>query len=80
MNQRYNDNKKTKAERKSASDLENLRILLENSAEGLGSRREHCWSYIVSAFENTTKNLVVQGRVQLEHSSHIVKVGVEATC
>ena len=29
---------------------------------------------------NTTKYLVVQGRVQLEHSSHIVKVGVEATC
>ena len=24
--------------------------------------------------------LVVQGRAQLEHSSHIVKVGVEATC
>ena len=24
--------------------------------------------------------LMVQGRVQLEHSSHIVKVGVEATC
>ena len=26
-----------------------------------------------------TLNLVVQGRVQLEHSSHTVKVGVEAT-
>ena len=37
-------------------------------------RREHCWSYVVSAFENTTKNLVDQGRVQLEHSSQIVKV------
>ena len=24
--------------------------------------------------------LVVQGRSQLEHSNHIVKVGVEATC
>ena len=35
---------------------------------------------VVSAFENTTKNLVVQGRVQLEHSLHIVKIGVEATC
>ena len=46
MNQRYNDNKKTKAERKSASDFENLRILLENSAEGLGSRRERCWGYV----------------------------------
>ena len=71
---------KSKAARYSAKDLKNLRILPENSAEGLGSSREHCWSYVVSAFENTTKNLVVQGRVQLEHSSHIVKVGVEATC
>ena len=41
---------------------------------------EHRWSYVVSAFENTTKNLVVQGRVQLKHSSHIVKVSVETTC
>ena len=24
-------------------DLKNLRILLENSAEGIGSRRECCW-------------------------------------
>ena len=53
--------------------------LSENSAESLGFRRERCWSYIVSLFENTPKILVVQGRVQLEYSSHIVKVGVEAT-
>ena len=38
-------------------------------------RGECCQRYIVSVFENTPKNLVVQGRVQLEHSSHIVKVG-----
>ena len=38
------------------------------------------WSYVVSAFETTTKNLVVQEKMQLEHSSHNVKVGVEATC
>ena len=37
-------------------------------------------TYVVSAFENTTKKLVVQERVQLEHSSHIVKVGVKDTC
>ena len=35
---------------------------------------------LVSFFENTPKNLVVQGRVQLEHSSHIIKTGVEAKC
>ena len=60
-------------------DLKNLHILPENSAEGLTPRRallELC----IMFFENTTKNLVVQGRVQLEHSSHMVKVSVEATC
>ena len=57
-----------------------LEILLKNSTEGLRSRREHRWSYVLSAFKNTTKNVAVQGRVQLEHSSHIVKVGVKATC
>ena len=38
----------------------------------------HYWHYIVSAFENTPKNLMVQERVQSEHSSHIVKVSVKA--
>ena len=28
---------------------------------------------VVSVFENTSKNLVVQGRTQLEDGSHIVK-------
>ena len=62
----------------SARDLKNLRILPENSAEGFMSRRQHCGSYIVSVFENISKNLLVQGRVQFEHISHI-KIGVEAT-
>ena len=70
--------KKAKAARYSARDLKNLRILPENSAEGFMSRRQHCGSYIVSVFENIPKNLLVQGRVQLEHISHI-KIGVEAT-
>ena len=79
-----------KATRKSARDLKNLHILPANSAEGLRSRRERCWGY-VSTYENTPKSyhisplivaatLVVQGRAQLEHSSHIVKVLVKATC
>ena len=61
-------------------DLKNLHILPEDSAEGFGSMIEYCWSYVVSTFENTTENLVAQGRVQLEHSNHIVKISVEATC
>ena len=46
-------------------------------SRGLGSTREGCWCYVVCLWE---PHLVVQRRVQLEHSSHIVKVGVEATC
>ena len=69
MSEVYNDIiKKAKSARYSAKDLKNLCVLLENLAEGLRSRKEHCWSYAVSAIQNTTKNLVVQGRVQLEHS------------
>ena len=64
--------KKAKALRYSARDLKNLRILPENSAEGLRSRRQHCWRYIVSVSDNTPKKLVVQRRAQLEHNSHIV--------
>ena len=81
MSQRYNDNiKRPKPLRYSARDLKNLRILLENSAEGLRSRRERCWHYVVSVFEYTPKHFVVHGRKQLQHSNHIVKVGVKATC
>ena len=69
-------------------------FFLENSVGCLGSRKENYWHYI-SVFENTPKKLisksnfslkllqlylVVQGRVQLEYSNHLVKVGVEATC
>ena len=42
------------------------------------SRSEHCGSYIVSVVQNIPKNLLVQGRVQLERISHI-KIGVKAT-
>ena len=81
MNQIYNGNiKKGKVARYFAKNLSNLCILPENSTEGLGSKRKDCWSYVVSAYENTTKNLVVQEKVKLEHSSQIVKVDVEATC
>ena len=62
----------------------NVCILPENSVKGLESRRERSWGYL-SVYENTIKKfpqlyLAVQGRAQLEHSSHIVKVGVETTC
>ena len=52
--------------------------MLENLAVGLGSRRA-LLRYVVSVFENTSKNLEVQRRVQLEYSIHIVMVRVDAT-
>ena len=82
--------KKAKAARYSARDLKNLLILLENLAGALGTRRECCLGYI-SIFENTPEKLilksifplkvaatlVVQGRTQLEHINHMVKVAVK---
>ena len=70
--------KKAKAARYLAWDLENLCILSENSAENLVSKRQCCWGY-VSVSENTPEKLsqlylMVQGRAQLEQSSHIVLV------
>ena len=87
MSQRYHErpkHKKAKAARYLPWDLEHLCILSENSAENLVSKRQCCWGY-VSVSENTPEKLsqlylMVQGRAQLEQSSHIVKVGVEATC
>ena len=72
--------KKAKAARYSARELKSLCVLPESSTDGLGSRRERCWSYAVSVFENTPKNLVVRGRAQLEYNSHTVTVCIEATC
>ena len=79
--------KKGKAARYSARDL---RILLIFQQGALGTRRECCLGYI-SIFENTPEKLilksifplkvaatlVVQGRTQLEHINHMVKVAVK---
>ena len=52
MSQRYNNNiQKAKAARYSARALQNLCILPENWAEGLGSKKEHWWSYIACLWE-----------------------------
>ena len=68
-----------------ARDRKNIRILPENSAgeSAAGvtylSMRVHPKSCRIFPLK-ISSTLMVQGRVQLEHSSHIVKVGVEATC
>ena len=75
--------KKAQVKRKSARDLKNLSILLKNSTDGLESRSEHRWGYVSMRIHSKCGRifplkvgLVVQGRIQLEHSSHIVMVGV----
>ena len=80
MNQIYNNNIKRSKLQDILLGILKLCIFPKNLAKGLGSRKEHCWSYVVSAFGNTNKNLMVQERVQLEHSSHIANVGVKGTC
>ena len=75
MSQRYNDN---------SWDYKNLHILLENLAQDVGSRRKHCWVYTQNVAASSPWKLpqlylMVQGRAHLDHCSHIVKVGVEAT-
>ena len=62
MSQRHNDN--TKRPKLKENQLGILGIssrefthFAENSAEGLGSRRECCWGYI-SIFEYTSKKLL----------------------
>ena len=74
MSQRYSDNIERPKPQDFQTDLKNLCILPENSIESLGSRRKYHWRYAVSVFGNTPKNLEVQGRTQLEHSSRIFKV------
>ena len=77
MSQRYDNIKRPKLQ---DTQLGILKIYAFCQKVQQRFRREHCWHYVESVFENTPKNLVVQGRVQLEHSSHIVKVGVNDTC
>ena len=62
MSQIYNDN--TKRPKSKENQLGILEVssrefmhYVGNSAEGLWSRREHCWGY-VSIFENTPKKLL----------------------
>ena len=69
-----------------AGDCKNLRILAENSAgestAGVThlSMRIYQKSCHIFPLKVSATYLMVQGRAQLDHSSHIVKVGVKATC
>ena len=77
MSQRYNDNiKRPKPHDTQLGILEiyTFCLKIQQRASGPGESVGGVMQYV---YENTPKNLVVQGKVQLEHSSHIVKVGVK---
>ena len=58
MSQKYHDNtKRPKPQGTQLRDLKNLCILLKNSTEGLGFRRNHCWGYI-PVYGNTLEKLL----------------------
>ena len=48
--------------------ISKIYALPENSAGGLGSRRECCWGY-VSVFENTTEKLIFKSILNLKVAS-----------
>ena len=61
MSQIHNDNKKRPKPKENQLGILGISSrefthFAGNSAEGLGSRREHCWGYKY-VFENTPKNL-----------------------
>ena len=82
MSQRYIGNaERSKQKENQQGILKNLRIMLENSAEGLGPGESAAGvTYLSMRTHSKLQQLyiVVQGRTQLEHSSFIVMVGVDA--
>ena len=81
MSQRYNEN--IKRPKPQDTQLCILKIYAfcwktQQRASGPGEIAVGVTQYL--SLRTQPKNLVVQGRAQLEHSSHIVKVVVEATC
>ena len=86
MSQGYNGNtKRPKPKENQWGIFRNLCILLKASGPGEGAAGvTHLWEYTQKAALSSPEKLlllylVVQWRVQLERSSHIVQVGVEAT-
>ena len=85
MSQRYNDN--TKTPKPKENWLGNSKIYtfcqkIQERASGIPGESTAEVTYLSMRKHRMLPQLylVVQGRAQLEHSCHIVKVGVKATC
>ena len=77
MSQIYNDI--IKRPKLQDTQLEILKIypFCQKIQQRVSVQEEHCPHYTVYFFENTPQNLMVQGRMQLEGSSHIVKIDLK---
>ena len=79
MSQRYNDNIKRPESQDTQLGILKICTFCQKIQQRALGPGESAAAATVPVFENSPKNLVVQGRAQLENSSHIVKVGLEAT-
>ena len=83
MSQIYNENTKRPKPKKSAWDVKSFCILCPGESAAVVtylSMRIQPKNYHIFPKKIAATLHEVQRRVQLEHSSHIVKVGVKATC
>ena len=83
MSQTYNDN--IKRLKPQDTQLGILKIYafcwkIQQNELGPGESTAGVTQYLSLTIHCLSQNSVVLGRVQLEHSSHIVKIGVIATC
>ena len=91
MSQRYDANKKRPKPKENQPRILKIYAFcqeIQQRALGLGESPggvTHLWEYtqkVAASFPEKLPKLylVVQGRVQLEHSSHIVNFGIGTTC
>ena len=79
MTQKYNDNMKRPQSYDTQLGILKIYAFCQKIQQSASGPEESAAGVTQYLFEKTPKIVVVQGRVQLEHSSHIVNVGVEAT-
>ena len=80
MSQRYNDSIKRQKLQDSQLGILKIYAFCRKIQQRAFCPGESAIGVTYYVFENTPKNLMVQGKVQLEHNSHIIKVVVKATC
>ena len=85
MSQRYNDNPKRPTLKVNQLGILKIYVFCPKIQQRALGSRESTAGVTVSIYENTPEKMpqhyfMVHGRAQLEHSSHIIKVIVEATC